>query len=166
MGKKAKLDLTPEQRAVMEEWWREWRERLINLPRQTEDEREGLRQIGEYLGVTPQQVLEIGKRLGIPRLPDAETAPPEPTAPQQKPRKQGGGNKPKLEKEEIEHGKTTFRAMLDENSAWAQNQEAAAKHLLEKLGFGERVSWQTVKRRIVAPVLEERAQNKPPSKTE
>jgi hypothetical protein len=101
MGKRrATFDLTPEHRTVMEEWWRQWRERLVNLPRQTEDEREGLRQIGEYLGITPQQVREIGKRLGIPWLPEPETEPPqEPTPPK---RKQAGGRPSKFTPDQLE----------------------------------------------------------------
>jgi hypothetical protein len=159
MGKKAKLDLTPELRAEMARM----QERLRKSPLQTEEQRERLRQIGEYLGVTPQGVREFGKRLGIPRLPEDETAPPEPTAPQQKSRKPGGGNKQKLDKDEVERGEQTYRAMLDENPKKWRNQEAAANELIKRLKLGDRVSWQTVKRRIVAPVQKEpRAQNKRP----
>jgi hypothetical protein len=154
MGKKAKLDLTPERPAAMARM----QARLRKSPLQSEEERERLRLIGEYLGITPQRVRELGKRLGIPRLPDDETAPP-----QRKPRKSGGGNKPKLDKDEVERGEETYRAMVDENPKKWRNQEAAANELIARLKLGDRVSWQTVKRLIVAPVQKElRAQNKPP----
>lgn len=113
---------------------------------QTEDERKRLRLIGERFGIFP--------------LRKTGTAPPEPQEPQaQTPRKScrpGGGNKPKLTKDEVEHGKQTFRDLLDEDPTWANNQEAAAKHLLKTLKLGGRVSWHTVKRRIVVPVLKAR----------
>jgi hypothetical protein len=155
MGKKAKLDLTPPgHRAAMARM----QERLRKSPLQSEEERERLRLIGEYLGIAAQRVRELGKRLGIPLLPEDETA-----LPQRKPRKSGGGNKPKLDKDEVERGKETYRAMLDENPKKWRNQEAAAYELIKKLKLGDRVSWQTVKRLIVAPVQKEpRAQNKPP----
>jgi hypothetical protein len=139
MGMKAKSHLTPEQRAAMARM----QERLRKSPLQTEEERERLRLIGE--------------RLGISRLHKTGTALPEPQEPQapmlRKSRKPGGGNKPKLTKDEVEHGKQTFRDMLDEDRTWANSQEAAAEHLLKTLKLGHRVSWQTIKRRIVAPVL-------------
>jgi hypothetical protein len=142
MGRKAKRHLTPEQRAAMARM----QERLRKSPSQTEEERERLRLIGE--------------RLGISRLRKTGTALPEPQEPQapmlRKSRKPGGGNKPKLTNEEIEQGQQTFCDMLEEDRTWANSQEAAAEHLLEKLKLGDRVSWQTVKRRIVAPVLKTR----------
>jgi hypothetical protein len=119
MGKKAKLDLTPEKRAEMARM------------------QERLQLIGEGLG-----------------LRKAATARREPQAPMlRKSRKPGGGNKPKLIKDEVDHAKQTFLDILDKDPTWAGNQEAAAKHLLKVLKLGDRVSWQTVKRRIVAPVL-------------
>lgn len=138
MGMKAKNHLTPEQRSAMARM----QERLRKSPLQTEQEREWLRLIGERLG---SQLHKTG------------TALPEPQAPmRRKSRKPGGGNKPKLTRDEVDHGKQTFRDLLDADRTWANSQEAAAKHLLKKLKLGDRVSWQTVKRRIVAPVLKMR----------
>ena len=118
-------------------------ERLRKSALQTDEDRERLRLIGE--------------RLGISRLRKTGTALPEPQAAMlRKSRKPGGGNKPKLKKDEVEHGKQTFLDLLDEDPKWANSQGAAAKYLLKKLKLSDRVSWQTVKRRIVAPVLKTR----------
>ncbi|MET4198755.1 hypothetical protein [Bradyrhizobium sp. LA6.12] len=155
MGK-GYVDLTPEQRAAAGE-----RARSLKSPhRQTDEERERLRLMSERLGITPQRVREIGERLGLRKVVTEPPA-PEPQAPMpRKTRKPGGGNKPKLT-EEVERGKQTYRRMLDENPKKWRNQEAAANELIKKLKLGDRVSWQTVKRVIVAPVLKERAaQNK------
>jgi hypothetical protein len=131
MGKKAILDVTPEQRAALAYV----QERLRKSPWQTEEDRERLRLIGESLG-----------------LRKVRAAQPEQTS--RKRRKPGGGNKPMLSEKNIKRGKRTFRRMLDEDQTWAKNQEASAKHLLDKLKLG--VSWYTVKRWIVAPILKER----------
>ena len=139
MGMKAKSHLTPELCASMARM----QERLRKSPSQTEEERERLRLFGE--------------RFSISWLRKTGTALPEPQAAKlRKPRKPGGGRKPKLTKDEVVHGKQNFLDVLDENPKWANSQEAAAEHLLEKLKLGDRVSWQTVKRRIVAPVLKAR----------
>lgn len=130
MGKKAELDLTPEQRAAMVRM----QERLRKSPLQTEKQREELRLIGQKL-----------------RLRKATAGEAEPRS--RKKRKPGGGNKRMLSDENVERGKRTFRRMLDANATWSKNQEASAKHLLDELKLG--VSWYTIKRRIVTPVLKE-----------
>ena len=84
---------------------------------------------------------------------DSPAQPPQLETPKRK-RKTGGGNKPKLTEQQIERGKETYRGMLDEDPKWAESQEASATRVLEMLQLG--VSWWTVRRWIVAPVLKQR----------
>ncbi len=99
------------------------------------------------------------RRIGT-KLPKVETNPAEPTPRQPKRRKDGGGNKPLLSEKQIKDGKAVYRRMLDEDAAWAENKTASATRVIELLKLGNSVSVWTVKRWIVAPVLEEREQNK------
>jgi hypothetical protein len=163
MARRAKRDLTPEQRAKMAEM----RERVLKFPfRQTEADQERLRLIGEKLGLTrlSEQIRRAkaeGKSLDLTRMSeqllDPETEEPapsrEPTP--KKPRKRGGGNKPSLSKQQIDAGKKTFRAMLEADPTWADNKTAAALKVIEILKLD--VSPWTVQRWIVAPVLKRRA---------
>ena len=151
MGK-GSVDLTPEQRAAAAE-----RARLLKSPRR-EAEQERLRLLGEKLGMA--SMAESLRRIGA-KLPKVETTePPEPTPRQPKRRKDGGGNKPLLSEKQIKDGKAVYRRMLDEDAAWAENKTASATRVIELLKLGNSVSVWTVKRWIVAPVLEEREQNK------
>lgn len=126
---------TAEQRAAMAE-----RARLLKL-------------FGEKHG--PNRLAE-----DLKKLRKAETAPPTPQEPTRRKRKRGGGNKPKLEEQTIKVGKATYRIMLDDDRAWAENKTASAERVIELLKLGNNVSVWTIKRWIVAPVLKEREQNK------
>jgi hypothetical protein len=105
MGKRAKLDLTPELRAAMAQL-REWS--LKSPLRQTEEHREHLRRIRDRLP-SPDELRQLGDALGF--RPEAETAEPAqqvPTPPtsqeaQRAPppkRKSGGGRPPRLTPEQ------------------------------------------------------------------
>jgi hypothetical protein len=168
MGKKAKGNDTPiEHNRAATRRNQNDAPSVPRLPTVTDEQRaalglpkrEELRRIGECLGLPkPEELRRIGERLGLKQIAEnlrkTGRAPIRPQMPALlRSRKPGAGNKPKLNKDEVEHGKQTFRDLLDEDRTWANNQEAAAKHLLKKLTLGGRVSWQTVKRRIVVPVL-------------
>ena len=176
MGKKAEGDHTPEHRAAIQREdaakkavasldprWRELQEaeaerlRLLeSSPHlQAVQERLRLRKSSPYWQDGQERIRLLAEKLG-----KAETESQEPTPPQRKPRKPGGGNKPKLSKEIIENGKKTYRGMLDDHPTWAKDQEASAKRVIELLKLGNSVSVWTVKRWLFAPVRKEREQNK------
>jgi hypothetical protein len=67
-------------------------------------------------------------------------------------RRKGGGMKRKLRESQIEEGKQFYRDMLAKDPTWTKK-VASARHLKEKLNLG--VSWRTVERRIIDPVLKE-----------
>jgi hypothetical protein len=147
MGK-GYVDLTPEQRAAEAE-----SAKLLKSPRRQADQ-ERMRLIGEKLGLA--RFADDRKKLR-----EGETAaamPQEPTPRRRKPRKPGGGNKPKLPDKTITDGTATYNSMLKGDPTWAENKTASAKRVIELLKLDVSVS--TVKRRIVDPVLKEREQNK------
>jgi len=146
MGK-GYVDLTPEQCTDAAE-----RTRSLKLF----GEKHGLKNAQE-------RMRGIGEKPGLNQLRKAEVAPPpEPreATPQQRKRKQGGGNKPLLSGKQITDGKATYRSMLVKNATWADNKTASAKRVIELLKLGDSVSVWTVKRWIVGPILKEREQNK------
>jgi len=55
-------------------------------------------------------------------------------------------------------GKAFYRGLLKKDSSWADQLEASAKKVLEEFKFG--VSWFTVKRRIIEPVLNKKQRAK------
>jgi hypothetical protein len=146
MGKKPAVDPTPwltkEHLATLAGLGERFK---ALFPHLTEQEREKWRRI-----TNPPVSPEV--RAAIVELLQREpVAPPEPQEPPPKSR----GRKSVLDDDEDERAKTTYRSMLAENSAWANDQEASAKRLLELVPFAKTVSWQTVKRRIVAPILKD-----------
>lgn len=69
-------------------------------------------------------------------------------------RKPGAGKKRMLSDENIAAGKKLYRGLLRKQPDWANAKEASAREVKEKLDLG--VSWFTIKRHIVDPVLAER----------
>jgi hypothetical protein len=132
------------------EWLREFGETMRRIQQSP---------FGEEMRRIQQSLREFAEthemRLVVAERPMGRMRPvaPVPDKPKRK-RKPGGGNKPALKGKEIEYWKETYRSMLNENPKWTKSQEASAKRLIEVLG--NRVSWWTVKRWIVAPVLKER----------
>lgn len=80
--------------------------------------------------------------------------PAAPPRPQQRRRAPGGGMKRKLKDSQIEKGKQLYRDMLADDPTWADQKQASAKRVIEKLKFA--VHWRTVERHIIEPVLDER----------
>jgi hypothetical protein len=64
-----------------------------------------------------------------------------------------------LPQKTIKAGQAAYRRMLKANPALAHKKEASSRGLIDELKL-KGVSWWTVKRRIVAPVLQLREQNK------
>jgi hypothetical protein len=69
-------------------------------------------------------------------------------------RAKGGGMKRKLSDEQITRGRQMFRKMLSADPGWADQRQAAALLIIEKLKLA--VHPRTVQRHIINPVLEER----------
>ena len=61
--------------------------------------------------------------------------------------------KRKLRESQIEEGKQLYRDMLSDEPTWADQREASAAHVKEKLNFA--VHWRTVQRHIIDPVLKD-----------
>ena len=77
------------------------------------------------------------------------------------PDKSGGrkrGQKLLLSENQVKRGEAFYRGLLKKDSSWADQLEASAKKVLEELKFG--VSWVTVKRRIIEPVLNKKQRAK------
>jgi hypothetical protein len=68
------------------------------------------------------------------------------------------GQKLLLSKDQVRRGKAFYRDLLKKDSSWADQLEASANKVLEELKFG--VSWFTVKRRIIEPVLNKKQRAK------
>jgi hypothetical protein len=93
----------------------------------------------------------------------AGPAQPERSEPEQLPQRiikpRRGGQRLSLTPDEIEQGKAYCRRMLDENPAWIDQvgiEGAALAVITEVLKRLEVKNWQTVKRNIIWPVMEER----------
>ena len=93
----------------------------------------------------------------------AQPAQPERSEPEQLPQRiikpRRGGSRLSLTPDEIEQGKAHCRSMLDENPAWIDQvgiEGAALAVITEVLKRLEVKNWQTVKRNIIWPVMEER----------
>lgn len=141
MGK-PDVDLTPEQRAIIAE-----RERLLRSPRK-QAQAESLRQLGKKLGLT--QFAEDLKKLREAGTP----TPQEPTPPEQKPRKQGGGRKPKLDAKQQKLLQKQYSRDLKKDPLLAKH-DAAVPHVqkLAKTKYKIDVGRNTLLDQIIRPVL-------------
>jgi hypothetical protein len=135
MGMKAKLDLTPEQRAVMARM----QERLRKSALQTEEERERLRLVGERLKL---------------RKPDTEPPQPQEPTPQRGKRRRGGGRKPLFDEQRKTWLQKKYSRDLKKDQRLAKH-DAAVPHVkqLAKDKYGIAAGRNTLLDQIIRPVL-------------
>ena len=101
------------------------------------------RQIGKHLNTpSPEQIRQM---VGLPEAVSSR-------------QKRKRGQKLLLSKDQVKRGKAFYCGLLKKDSSWADQREASAKKVLEELKFG--VSWVTVKRRIIEPVLNKKQRAK------
>jgi hypothetical protein len=136
MGK-GYLDLTPEQRAAAAE-----RARLLKSPRRQADQ---------------ERMRLIGEKVGLNRLRKAETASPrsqEPTTPQRKVRKPGGGRPPTFTPEQRDWLREKYSNDLKADPLLKKH-DAAVAHIqnLAKTEYDVDVGRKTLLEQIIRPVL-------------
>jgi hypothetical protein len=142
---------------------KKWREEfeaahLRQLPAKWREEIEGLRKLPNSARLSESTVARLREIHKALHQHSEQTPAEQPPAKPKHKRAKGGGRKPSNKPDEIEQSKAFARNKLREDPVWRDKQYAFCLHVKTKMKLG--CSWQTVRRLIVKPVLDERTRRR------